>query len=138
LDAVSDTDRSVVLLVEDEPLVRMLAADILEEAGFEVIEAITAPAALKLLEQRHDVKALFTDVDMPGGMNGLELARIVHARWPRIALVVTSGVCRPGADQLPDDGVFVGKPYAPQAPVQAIRGLIERRFGAGGTRASRS
>jgi CheY-like chemotaxis protein len=113
----------------------MLAADILEEAGFEVIEAITAPAALKLLERRDDVRALFTDVDMPGGMNGLELARIVHSRWPHIALVVTSGLCRPSTDQLPDDGVFVGKPYPPQAPVRVIRELIQRRFGAGGTRA---
>ena len=136
MDAVSDTDRSVVLLVEDEPLVRMLAADILEEAGFEVIEAATGPQALRLLEQRHDVKALFTDVDMPGGMNGLELARIVHARWPHIALVVTSGVCRPSTDQLPHDGVFVGKPYSPQMPVRVIRELIQRRLGAGGTRAS--
>jgi CheY-like chemotaxis protein len=137
LDAVSDTDRSVVLLVEDEPLVRMLAADILEEAGFEVIEAVTAPAALRLLEQRRDVRALFTDVDMPGGMDGLELARIVHSRWPHIALVVTSGVCRPSVGQLPDGGVFVGKPYAPQVPVQTIRELIQRRFGAGGTRDGR-
>src|SRR3954470_18716569 len=116
----------------------MLAADILEEAGFEVIEAATAPEALKLLERSDDVRAAFTDVDMPGGMNGLELARIVHARWPHIALVVTSGVCRPSVDQLPDHGVFVGKPYPPQAPVQAIRGLIQRRFGGGGTRASRN
>src|SRR5690349_19363046 len=114
----------------------MLAADILEEAGFEVIEAATAPEALRLLEQSDNVRAVFTDVDMPGGMNGLELARSVHARWPHIALVVTSGVCRPSADQLPDYGVFVGKPYAPQAPVQAIRGLIQQRLRAGGTRTS--
>ena len=136
LDPVSETDRPVVLLVEDEPLVRMLAADILQEAGFEVTEAATAPEALNHLERSDDVRVVFTDVDMPGGMNGLELARIVHARWPHIALVVTSGVCRPSADQLPDHGVFVGKPYAPQAPVQAIRGLIQQQLGAGDARTS--
>src|ERR687894_1219082 len=106
-----EAPHTVVLLVEDEPLVRMCAADILEDEGFEVVEAATAPAALKILEKRDDVTAVFTDIDMPGGMNGLELAGIVCARWPHIALVVTSGVFRVGADKLPGDGVFLGKPY---------------------------
>ena len=117
--------RTVVLLVEDEPLVRMCAADILEDEGFEVIEAATAAAALTILEKRDDVTAVFTDIDIPGGMNGLELAGIVHARWPHIALVVTSGVCR--ADNLPGDGVFIGKPYAAAAPVRIIRELVRQR-----------
>src|SRR3712207_4874932 len=99
--------RPVVLVVEDEPMIRMFAADVLEDEGFEVVEAATAPAALALLEKRQDVAALFTDIDMPGGMNGLELARIVTERWPHIALVVTSGVYRIGADKLPNDGVFI-------------------------------
>jgi CheY-like chemotaxis protein len=107
----------------------MLAADSLEEAGFEVIEAATAIAALQLLEKHGGgVRALFTDIDMPGGMTGLELAGIVHARWPHIALVVTSGVYRPDVDFLPDDGVFIGKPYTPQAPVRVIRQLIRRHL----------
>ncbi len=131
MDAIHETDRPVVLLVEDEPLVRMIAADILEDAGFEVVEASTARAALSILEKRGDVKALFTDIDMPGGMNGLELAGIVHTRWPRIALVVTSGVYRAAVDQLPDDGVFIGKPYPAQAAVRVIRELIRRHFGEG-------
>ena len=119
--------RTVVLLVEDEPLVRMCAADIFEEEGFEVIEAATAPVALKILEKRDDVTAVFTDIDMPGGMNGLELAGIIYERWPHIALVVTSGVCRVGADKLPGDGVFIGKPYAAAAPVRIIRELVRQR-----------
>lgn len=102
----------------------MLAADILEEEGFEVVEAATAPAALKILEKRDDVAAVFTDVDMPGGMNGLELAGIVHSRWPHIALVVTSGVYRIGAERLPGNGVFIDKPYTATAPVRVIRELI--------------
>ena len=122
-----ESPQTVVLLVEDEPLVRMCAADILEDEGFEVIEAATAPAALKNLEKRDDVTAVFTDIDMPGGMNGLELAGIVHQRWPHIALVVTSGVCRVGANNLPGDGVFIGKPYAAAAPVRIIRELVRLR-----------
>ena len=119
--------RPVVLVVEDEPLVRMLAADILEEDGFEVVEAAMAPAALAILERRQDVTALFTDIDMPGGMNGLELAKVVYERWPQVAIVVTSGVFRVGADKLPGDGVFIGKPYATSAPVRVIRELIRRK-----------
>ncbi len=122
-----DPAPTIVLLVEDEPLVRMCAADILEDEGFQVIEAATAPAALSILEKRDDVTALFTDIDMPGGMNGLELAGIVHARWPHIALVVTSGRYRVGADHLPGNGIFIGKPYAAAAPVRIIRELIRQR-----------
>ena len=116
----------VVLIVEDEPLIRMYAADLLEEGGFDVVEAATARAALDILEKRNgDVAALFTDVDMPGGMNGLELAGIVYSRWPHIAILVTSGVVRM-VGALPGGGVFLGKPYAAAAPVPIIRELIQR------------
>jgi CheY-like chemotaxis protein len=117
---------SVVLVVEDEPLVRMDAAVNLEDEGFEVIEAATARAALALLEKRNgDVAALFTDVDMPGDMNGLELAGIVYHRWPHIALLVTSGVVRVSGS-LPGGGVFLAKPYTSSTPVRIIRELIQR------------
>src|SRR5829696_4110887 len=100
-----------VLVVEDEPLVRMAAAITLEDEGFEVFEAATARAALAILEKRSGgVDALFTDVDMPGDMNGLELAGIVHHRWPHIALVITSGVVRKPS-VLPERGIFLEKPY---------------------------
>jgi CheY-like chemotaxis protein len=128
MTGLGDQSPPVVLVVEDEPLVRMLAVDILEDEGFEVVEASTAAAALALLEERGDVTALFTDIDMPGGMNGLELAKVVHDRWPKVALVVTSGVFRPAADKLPDDGVFIQKPYATPAPVRIIRELIRRKL----------
>jgi CheY-like chemotaxis protein len=128
MTGLGDQSPPVVLVVEDEPLVRMLAVDILEDEGFEVVEASTAAAALALLEKRGDVTALFTDIDMPGGMNGLELAKVVHDRWPEVALVVTSGVFRAAADKLPDDGVFIQKPYATSAPVRIIRELIRRKL----------
>ncbi|HEY8381996.1 MAG TPA: response regulator [Microvirga sp.] len=116
----------LVLIAEDEPIIRMLAADILEDDGFEVLEAATARAALAILEKRNgDVAALFTDVDMPGDMNGLELAGIVYSRWPHIAILVTSGVVR-SLGVLPGSGVFLGKPYASTAPVRIIRELIQR------------
>jgi CheY-like chemotaxis protein len=116
----------VVLIAEDEPMIRMCAADLLEDDGFEVIEAATARAALAILEKRNgDVAALFTDVDMPGDMNGLELAGIVYSRWPHVAILVTSGVVRT-VGALPGGGVFLGKPYAGAAPVRIIRELIQR------------
>ncbi len=91
-----------------------------------MVEATTARAALAILKQRNgDVSALFTDVDMPGDMNGLELAGIVYARWPHVAILVTSGVVRV-VGTLPGGGVFLAKPYADAAPVRIIRGLIER------------
>lgn len=129
MTASEETGRAVVLVVEDEPLVRMFAAEVLEDEGFEVLEAATARAALALLEKRPEVQALFTDIDMPGGMNGLELAQVVHERYPHIALVVTSGVFRVGASRLPDDGVFLPKPYAAAAPVRVIRELIRQKTG---------
>jgi CheY-like chemotaxis protein len=117
------------MIVEDEPLIRMYAADLLEDDGFSVVEAATARAALAILEKRNgEVAALFTDVDMPGDMNGLELAGIVYSRWPRIAILVTSGVVRT-VGTLPGGGVFLGKPYAQAAPVRIIRELIQRIAG---------
>jgi two-component system, response regulator PdtaR len=80
-----------ILVVEDETLIRLWVADLLAENGFSVLEAKDADVALKLLESRPDVKLLFTDVQMPGSLNGMELAREVHARWPHVLLVITSG-----------------------------------------------
>lgn len=100
-----------ILVVEDECFVRMVAVDMLEEAGLPVAEAPDADAALQLLEGKAQAfGALFTDIDMPGSMDGLTLAARVRARWPHIRLVVTSGRVRPRADDLPDAG-FLPKPY---------------------------
>ena len=116
-----------VLVVEDEPIVRMDAAVTLEDEGFDVIEAATAQVALSTLEQIDgNVDALFTDVDMPGGLDGLELAEIVSSRWPRVALVVTSAVVRASAE-MPDHGVFMEKPYTSSAPVQVIKDQIAQK-----------
>jgi CheY-like chemotaxis protein len=121
--------RPVVLLVEDEPLVRMDAADVLEHAGFEVIEAADAGAAQAALESRDDIHVLFTDVQMPGPMNGLELAWLVHDHQPHICVLITSGHIRPEQDKLPERAVFIAKPYAEQVPTTVIRTLLEKRAG---------
>ncbi len=118
---MASQDPPVVLLVEDEPLVRMTAADGLEEAGFHVLEAANADVALKVLEVRSDeVQVLFTDVDMPGSMDGMALAEEVHARWPHILLLISSGYARQHPDQIPDHGHFVPKPYRASAAVGHI------------------
>jgi two-component system, response regulator PdtaR len=112
---------SVVLVVEDEPLVRALAVDILEEAGFEVIEAPTADYAVLVLDQRSDIRVVFTDVDMPGRLNGFQLARIVQDHHHRIRVVIGSGKCRPGPADVAPGTIFLQKPYATSALVDAVR-----------------
>lgn len=109
----SQPDDSIptVLIVEDEPLLRMLAVDIVEEAGLAAIEANDADEAIEILEQRADIGIVFTDVNMPGSMSGTELATRIRDRWPPIQLVVTSGKRHVGPEQLPAGAVFVSKPY---------------------------
>ncbi len=103
------TSKRLVLVVEDEPLVRIGAVQMLEEAGYEVLSAPDADEAIALLEQHPEISLLFTDVQMPGSMDGVRLAEAVRKRWPPIRIVVTSG--RPRPDQLEDDTLFVPKPY---------------------------
>ena len=97
-----------VLVVEDDVLVRYCAVDALSEGGFHVLDAATAPGAMALLEREH-VDVLFTDVNMPGEFDGLELARRVRRRWPHVAVVITSGRACP--DQIGEDARFLAKPY---------------------------
>ena len=121
MSPLASQDSPVVLLVEDEPLVRMTAADGLEEAGFQVLEAANADVALKVLEVRsNEVQVLFTDVDMPGSMDGMALAEQVHAKWPHILLLISSGYARPHPDEIPDHGHFVPKPYRTATVVEHI------------------
>jgi len=102
--------RAIVLVVEDEPLLRMLAVDFIEDAGFEVVEAENADLAVAFLEARSDIRIVFTDIDMPGSMDGMKLAAAVRDRWPPIEIVIVSGHKRPAVD-LPERSVFFSKPY---------------------------
>jgi PAS domain S-box-containing protein len=101
----------VALIVGDEFLVRAILCDILEDGGFDIIEAANADEAVRILESRTDIRIVITDIDMPGSMDGLRLAHAVRGRWPPIELIVVSGTVAPNADKLPDRAVFFAKPY---------------------------
>ncbi|MDR6624520.1 response regulator [Caulobacter segnis] len=112
--------RRVVLVVEDEVLVRMLACDILDDAGYHPLEAVDAREALALLEARPDIALMFTDVDMPGEINGLGLARLAALRWPELPIVATSGAAGVQAIDLPPNGRFLQKPYSPSILIETV------------------
>jgi CheY-like chemotaxis protein len=116
-----NSGRPVILVVEDELLIRLMAVAIVEGAGFEALSAATADEALSILEVRADVRLVFTDVHMPGSMDGLKLAHAVRDRWPPVELIVTSGHRHVRADDLPDRGRFFAKPYNATALSQAFR-----------------
>ena len=103
--------RSVVLIVEDEPLVRMMVIELFEDEGFEVLEAANADEALGIFGERDDVALLFTDVEMPGSIDGYALARWVYVNRPAVKTMIVSGRALPRAGDVPDGAAFVGKPY---------------------------
>jgi two-component system, response regulator PdtaR len=125
MDARSRKSPTVVLVVEDEPLLRMLAVEAVEEAGFVAIEARNADEAVVVLESRSDISLLFTDIDMPGSMDGLKLAHAVRGRWPPIKILVVSGKVRLRPLELPSSSRFVGKPYQAAAMVEELRSLAD-------------
>jgi CheY-like chemotaxis protein len=120
-------DRISVLVVEDEALVRLDIVTQLEDEGFEVLEAATADAAIDILDARPDIHLLFTDVDMPGSMDGLKLAAAVRDRWPPVRIIVTSGHRLVDITDLPDGSVFFSKPYHHKAVVTSFRELMSDR-----------
>lgn len=105
--------RRLVLVVEDEALVRMSIAEHLLETGFDVLEAPNADEAIRLLMAHPEIHVLFTDIDMPGSMDGLKLAAAVRDRWPPVKIVITSGHRKVAAQDLPDEARFFAKPYDP-------------------------
>jgi len=118
------------LVVEDEALVRAFAADVLEEAGFEVVEAPSADYAVMVLGRRSDIVVVFTDIEMPGDLNGLDLARFVEDHYPGIRIMIASGRTRPAPDEIPASAIFFPKPYASNTLLQACNGsapLARRR-----------
>jgi CheY-like chemotaxis protein len=117
------TKRPVVLIVEDELLLRMNTAEMIGYAGFDVVEAGNADEAIAILEARPDIYVVFTDIQMPGSMDGLKLARFVRGRWPPIKIVATSGFVNVGKDDLPEGGRFVAKPYRSEHIVATLREL---------------
>jgi CheY-like chemotaxis protein len=113
-----------VLVVEDEPLVLLDLVDELTENGFRVLEATNATAALEMLVAHSEIQIMFTDVDMPGGMDGLMLAAAVRDRWPPIKIIVTSGHAKVEMSDIPAESLFFSKPYSVAAIATAMREMV--------------
>jgi CheY-like chemotaxis protein len=112
MTALARQASKVVLVVEDEPLIRMIAVAALGDAGFEVVEAGSADEAIVILESRSDIRVVFTDIMMPGSMDGVKLAAAIRGRWPPIELIITSARPMRVPSDLPARGIFLQKPYA--------------------------
>ena len=119
----SNEKRHVVLIVEDEFLIRMDAVDIVRDAGFDVVEAESADEAILILERRLDITVVFTDIQMPGSMDGLKLAIAIRGRWPPIKIVATSGLVKICPNELPYGSHFLPKPYSRSQIIGALREL---------------
>ena len=117
-------EKIVILVVEDEALIRLATAALLEDAGYSVIEAHNADAAIRILESRSDIRGVFTDIVMPGSLDGLRLAHVIRDRWPPIHLLVTSGLNAPREEDFPSKAQFLRKPYAPKHVLKAFDELF--------------
>jgi CheY-like chemotaxis protein len=114
-------DRPVVLVVEDDVLVRFTVVSSIEEAGFGVLEANGAREAVAILEMRSDIWTVVTDVQMPGSIDGLQLAHLISVRWPPIRIIAASGRLRLREDDLPPGGRYLNKPYS----VSELIGILD-------------
>jgi two-component system, response regulator PdtaR len=111
----------IVLIVEDDELVRELGVELLSDAGFQVLEATNGEEALSLLESNPDVRVLFTDINMPGPLDGITLASVAALQWPHLAIIIGSGNVLPRSGGLPRGMVFIRKPYDPDSVIRLIR-----------------
>ena len=116
--------RRVILLVDDEPMIRAWGTVVLEEAGYSVIEARNAAEALDTLQAGVEVHLVFTDVQMPGRLDGLQLAQVVKERWPAIRLLICSGRFVPDEQVVPITGRFLKKPYEAEEMLKHVRELV--------------
>jgi two-component sensor histidine kinase len=113
-----------VLVVEDEMVLRMRAVDIVEDAGFTAVEAVNADEAMAILESRSDISLLFSDIQMPGSMDGLKLAHAVHDRWPSIKIILVSGQLKVSDEEKPVDSRFFGKPLEIERMISELQGMV--------------
>jgi two-component sensor histidine kinase/CheY-like chemotaxis protein len=122
--SAGSTEVPNVLVVEDEMVLRMRAVDIVEDAGFRPVEAVNADEALSILESRSDISLLFTDIQMPGSMDGLKLAHAVHDRWPSIKIILVSGQVKPSDAEKPADSRFFGKPLGVEQMIAELQAMV--------------
>ena len=112
-----------MLVVEDEPLIRFYVVELIESAGFPAVGAGDADEAIAILSVRKDIRVVFTDIDMPGSMDGLKLAAAIRNRWPPIEIILTSGNSKPPTANIPARGRYLPKPYRAEILLGAIREL---------------
>ena len=110
----------IALVVDDEPLILLETVDIILDEGYSVVEASTADQAFAFLDRHSSLQLLFTDVQMPGDLDGFSLARIVAERWPHIRVVIASGAIVPGPGDLPGNAKFIGKPFTAELVHQTL------------------
>src|SRR5258708_22717929 len=122
--SVDSTEVPNVLVVEDEMLLRMRAVDIVEDAGFRSVEAVNADEALSILESRSDIALLFSDIQMPGSMDGLRLAHAVHDRWPSIKIILVSGHVNLTDADRPAESRFFGKPLEVKQMIAELQEMV--------------
>ena len=116
---------AVVLVVEDEMMLRMRAVDMVVDAGYTPLESLDAAEAVAILESRSDVALMCTDIQMPGQMDGVGLAHAVHERWPRIRIIVVSGQLKQQNLDLPPHSRFLGKPLDAGEVIAEMRDMID-------------
>ncbi|MDB5657913.1 MAG: two-component system response regulator [Cypionkella sp.] len=116
--------KAVVLVVEDEALIRISAVDIVLSAGYEALEARDADEAIRILEARSDIDIVFTDVQMPGTMDGIKLSHYIRNRWPPVKLIVASGMAILEESSLPEGSAFFSKPYADHTITDTMARLL--------------
>jgi two-component system, response regulator PdtaR len=117
-----------ILVVDDEVLVRLDLVDTIQDAGFPTFEAGGADEAIRLMEKHPEIAVLFTDIDMPGTMDGLKLSHYVRHRWPPVRIVITSGHVFTTPEEMPDQSTFIAKPHQ-QADLQSLFRAIEKSGG---------
>lgn len=120
----STTHQVNILVVEDEALLRFSIGDDLRDRGYLVHEAANADQAIRILENHPDIEILFTDIDMPGSMDGLRLSAAVRDRWPPVKIIITSGKQRPSTAAMPGGALFLSKPYAVDEVAAGVGSLM--------------
>jgi CheY-like chemotaxis protein len=109
-----------IMVVDDEPMLRLMYSDVLRDAGHSVLEARTADEGLSMLEDGHPIRVVVTDVHMPGTLDGFEFASEICRRWPSVGVVIVSGRLRPSKDELPDESLFLSKPVCPDILTETV------------------
>jgi CheY-like chemotaxis protein len=125
---MADRPAPVILIVDDDPCLRRFAIELVNEAGFETLEACDADQAIAVLESCSKIAVLFTDIDMPGSMDGLKLANVVSDRWPVIGILIASARVPLWKSDLPPNSRFLRKPYRAEAMIAELHSLAGHAF----------